>query len=174
MNTLRETFLEVLADTYDAEKQLVKALPKMAKAAENEELRTGFEEHLEQTEEHVQRLEQIFQHMGEKAKSKKCKAMAGLIEEGQDLIKEKAGDVVLISAAQKVEHYEIAAYGSLKSWAESLEENEVVDLLEATLEEEKNTDEKLTEIAESVVNEQQAQQESEEGGQEEPRRRKAA
>ena len=172
MKTLRETFLEELADIYDAEKQLVKALPKMAKDAQNDQLREGFEEHLEQTEEHVQRVEQVFQQMDEKAKSRKCKAMAGLIEEGQDLIKEKVGDAALISAAQKVEHYEIAAYGSLKSWAESLQENEVVDLLEETLEEEKNTDDKLTEIAESVVNEQQ--RENEEGSQEEPRRRKAA
>ena len=174
MKTLRETFLEELADIYDAEKQLVKALPKMAKAAQNDELRQGFEEHLEQTEEHVQRVEQVFQQMNEKAKSRKCKAMAGLIEEGQDFIREKAGDAALISAAQKVEHYEIAAYGSLKSWAESLQEHEVVNLLDETLEEEKNTDEKLTEIAESVVNEQQVQQENDEGDQEEPRRSKAA
>jgi ferritin-like metal-binding protein YciE len=170
MNTLRETFLEELADIYDAEKQLVKALPKMAKAAENDQLREGFEEHLEQTEEHVQRLEQVFEHFGEKAKAKKCQAMAGLLEEGQELIKEKAGDAALICAAQKVEHYEIAAYGSLKSWAEFLEENDSVELLEETLDEEKSTDDKLTELAESVINEAENQEQN----QEEPRRRKAA
>jgi ferritin-like metal-binding protein YciE len=170
MNTLRETFLEELADIYDAEKQLVKALPKMAKAAENDQLREGFEEHLEQTEEHVQRLEQVFEHFGEKAKAKKCQAMAGLLEEGQELIKEKAGDAALICAAQKVEHYEIAAYGSLKSWAEFLEENDSVVLLEETLDEEKSTDDKLTELAESVINEAENQEQN----QEEPRRRKAA
>jgi ferritin-like metal-binding protein YciE len=170
MNTLRETFLEELADIYDAEKQLVKALPKMAKAAENDQLREGFEEHLEQTEEHVQRLEQVFEHFGEKAKAKKCQAMAGLLEEGQELIKEKAGDAALICAAQKVEHYEIAAYGSLKSWAEFLEENDSVELLEETLDEEKSTDDKLTELAESVINEAENQDQN----QEEPRRRKAA
>src|SRR5215467_375850 len=110
MSTLRETFLMDLADIYDAEKQLVKALPKMAKAAQNEDLREGFEEHLEQTEEHVQRAEQVFEHLGQKAKARKCKAMAGLLEEGQERIREKAGDAALIAAAQKVEHYEIAAY----------------------------------------------------------------
>ena len=173
MSTLRETFLQDLADIYDAEKQLVKALPRMAKAAQNEELRKGIEEHLEQTEEHVQRVEQVFEALEQKPKAKKCKAMAGLIEEGQELIKEKAGDAALIAAAQKVEHYEIAAYGSLRSWAEFLEENEAAELLEETLEEEKTTDEKLTEIAENVVNEMETEQEGEEE-QEEPRRRKAA
>ncbi len=167
MNTLRETFLQELADIYDAEKQLVKALPKMAKAAQNEQLREGIEEHLEQTQAHVQRIEQVFEHFGEKAKTRKCRAMMGLLEEGEELIKEKAGDAALISAAQKVEHYEIASYGSLKSWAELLEEHDAVELLEETLEEEKNTDEKLTEMAESVVN-------VEEKEQEEPQKRKAA
>ena len=124
MNTLRKTFLSELADLYDAEKQLISALPKMAKAAQHQQLREGFEEHLEQTEEHVERLEQVFEEMGETARGKKCKAMKGLIEEGEELIKEKAGDAALICAAQKVEHYEIASYGSLKSWARLLEEEE--------------------------------------------------
>src|SRR3954465_11263819 len=115
MNKLRETFLEELQDVYDAEQQLVKALPKMAKAAENDELREGFEEHLQQTEEHVSRLEQVFEQFGEKAKAKKCKAMQGLVKEGEELISDEAGDAALICAAQKVEHYEIASYGSLKS-----------------------------------------------------------
>ena len=178
MSTLRETFLEELADIYDAEKQLVKALPKMAKAAQNEQLKQGFEEHLQQTQEHVQRVEQVFEHFGQKAKAKKCKAMMGLLEEGQDLIKEDAGDAALIAAAQKVEHYEIATYGSLKSWAEFLGEDDAAQLLEETLEEEKTTDDKLTEVAESVVNQQESEGEGggqgEEGEEEEPRRRRAA
>lgn len=170
MNTLRETFLEELADIYDAERQLIKALPKMAKAAENDQLREGFEEHLQQTEEHARRVEQVFEHFGEKAKAKRCKAMLGLLEEGQELIKEKAGDAALICAAQKVEHYEIAAYGSLKSWAEVLDENDAAELLDQTLEEEKETDQKLTEVAEEVVNEEESQEE----GEEEQPKRKAA
>jgi ferritin-like metal-binding protein YciE len=176
MNTLRETFLQELADIYDAEKQLVKALPKMAKAAQNDQLKQGFEEHLQQTQEHVQRLEQVFEHFGQKAKSKKCQAMIGLLAEGQELIKDDAGDAALIAAAQKVEHYEIASYGSLKSWAEVLGEGDATELLEETLEEEKTTDDKLTEIAESVVNQQQSEGggEGEEGEEEEPRRRRAA
>jgi ferritin-like metal-binding protein YciE len=162
MSTLRETFIKELADIYDAERQLVKALPKMAKAAQNDQLREGFEEHLEQTEEHVQRVEQVFEHLGEKPRAKKCKAMMGLIEEGEELIKEKAGDAALICAAQKVEHYEIATYGSLKSWAEFLDESDAAELLEETLDEEKTTDDKLTEIAENVVNEQESEGEGEE------------
>src|SRR4029077_5380763 len=109
-----------------------------------EELRRGFEQHLEQTEEHVARVEQVFELFGEKAKSQKCKAMQGLIEEGEDLIKKDAGDAALICAAQKVEHYEIASYGSLQSWAKLLDQEEAADLLEETLDEEKTTDEKLT------------------------------
>jgi len=169
MNSLRETFLEELADLYDAEKQLVKALPKMAKAAQHEDLRTGFEEHLEQTEEHVNRLEEVFEKMGAKAKSKKCHGMMGLIEEGEERIKENAGDAALICAAQKVEHYEIATYGSLKSWAKLLDEEEVADLLEETLDEEKETDERLTEAAETLINVEESQEDEEDS-----RGRKAA
>ncbi len=168
MSTLRETFLDELADIYDAEKQLVKALPKMAKAAKNQELKQGFQTHLEETEGHVERLEQVFEQFGAKAKAKKCKAMKGLIEEGEDLIDDEEGDAALICAAQKVEHYEIAAYGSLKSWAELLGEEDAANLLDETLNEEKATDDKLTEVAESAIN----PDESEEGGEEE--RRKAA
>ena len=152
MSALRETFLDELADIYDAEKQLVKALPKMAKAASHEELKEGFESHLEETENHVSRLEQVFESLGEKAKGKKCKAMQGLVEEAQEMISEDEGDAALICAAQKVEHYEIATYGSLCSWARLLGENEAADILGETLEEEKATDEKLTEIAESSIN----------------------
>ena len=162
MNALQETFIEELQDLYDAEKQLVKALPKMAKAAEHDDLRRGFEEHLEQTEEHVNRLERVFEAMGEKAKSKKCKGMQGLIEEGNDLIREDEGDAALICAAQKIEHYEIAAYGSLYSWAKLLGNQEAAELLDETLEEEKATDEKLTEAAESLINVEESQQEGEE------------
>lgn len=169
MSTLRETFLHELADVYDAEKQLLKALPKMAKAAEHEELKQGIEEHLEQTQEHVKRVEEVFEAMDEKAKAKKCKAMMGLIQEGEDLIKEDAGDAALICAAQKVEHYEIAAYGSLVSWAHLLQENDAARLLEETLGEEKETDERLTETAENIINVEESQEEEEE-----PRRRKAA
>ena len=159
MNTLRETLIDELSDIYDAERQLTKALPKMAKAAENDELKAGFEKHLEETENHVERLDQVFEALGEKAKGKKCKAMKGLIEEGTERIQDEAGDAALIAAAQKIEHYEIAGYGSLKSWAELLDEDEAVDLLEQTLQEEKATDDKLTELAESTINVQEGEQE---------------
>lgn len=162
MSKLRETFLDELADLYDAEKQLLKALPKMAKAAEHEELQDAFETHLEETEEHVRRLEQVFKVFGEKPKGKKCKAMQGLIEEGEDVISEQMGDAALICAAQKVEHYEIASYGSLQSWAELLEESEAADLLQETLDEEKATDEKLTQTAENAINVEDEQQGEEE------------
>lgn len=152
MSNLRSTFLEELADIYDAEKQLVKALPKMAKAAKDEDLKAGFEKHLTETETHVERVEEVFQAFGEKARSKKCKAMKGLIEEGSDLISEHEGDAALICAAQKVEHYEIAAYGCLSSWAKLLGEEYAASLLEETLDEEKATDENLTQVAESAVN----------------------
>jgi len=159
MNTLRETFLNELADVYDAEKQLTRALPKMAKASEDDSLRSGFENHLKETENHVKRLDQVFQALGEKAKSKKCKAMQGLIEEGAELIEEEAGDAALICAAQKVEHYEIAAYGSLRSWASLLDEPEAAKLLAATLNEEKATDQKLNEIAETAINLEEGEEE---------------
>jgi ferritin-like metal-binding protein YciE len=162
MSKLRETFLEELADLYDAEKQLVKALPRMAKAAKHEELKDAFLTHLGETEEHVNRLEQVFRAFGAKPKGKKCKAMQGLIEEGEDIIKEEMGDAALICAAQKVEHYEIASYGSLHSWATLLEQNEAADLLHETLEEEKATDEKLTQTAENAINLEEQNEEGEE------------
>lgn len=169
MSQLRETFIEELKDLYDAEKQLLKALPKMAKAAKHPELKTAFEEHLDQTEEHISRLEEVFNLLEEEAKGKKCKAMAGLVEEAQELIDEEEGDAALICAAQKVEHYEIASYGSLKAWAELLDLDEATDLLEETLSEEKETDERLTEIAESAANPDDA-----EGGSDEEEPEKAA
>jgi ferritin-like metal-binding protein YciE len=151
---LRELFTDELKDLYDAENRLTKALPEMAKAAESPQLRAGFEEHLEQTKGHVDRLEQIFEALGEKPSGTKCAAMVGLIQEGQDLMDEdfEAGvkDAALISAAQRVEHYEIAAYGCVRTWAGLLGETEAEALLEQTLDEEKETDQKLTELSEQI------------------------
>ena len=148
---LKELYIDELKDLYSAESQLVKALPKMAKAASFDELRHGFEEHLEQTKGHVQRLEKIFQALGESPKGKKCKGMEGLIEEGSEVMEEdyegSVLDAALIGAAQRVEHYEIAGYGTVRSMAETLGESNHVSLLEETLEEEKETDEKLSELA---------------------------
>jgi ferritin-like metal-binding protein YciE len=162
MSALRETFLQELADLYNAEKQLLKALPKMAKAAEHPELQEAFEEHLEQTREHVSRLEQVFKIFGKAAKGKTCKAMEGLIEEGEELIEEEEGDAALICAAQKVEHYEIASYGSLLAWAKLLEESRAAQFLQQTLNEEKSTDKNLTELAETAINVEDNEEESEE------------
>jgi len=171
MNELRETFVEELKDIYDAEKQLLKALPKMAKAAEHEELKDAFESHLHETEEHVRRLEQVFRLMDQPVKGKKCKAMQGLVEEGEELISEEEGDAALICAAQKVEHYEIAAYGSLESWAKLMGEQEAADLLGETLGEEKSADEKLTGLAEETINVEENEQEDEEEERVAPQRR---
>jgi ferritin-like metal-binding protein YciE len=168
MSTLRETFLHELADIYDAEKQILKALPKMAQAAQHEDLRHAFEEHLEQTEAQVERLEQVFEVIGEEPKGKGCKAMEGIIKEGDELIKEHQGDAALICAAQKVEHYEIASYGSLQSWARILGEDDAADLLEETLDEERDTDERLTEIAESAINVEESEEEEDEEEEQNP------
>ena len=157
-NQLKELYVEELRDIYNAENQLIKALPKMAKASTSDELRAGFEEHLEQTKGHAQRLEQIFSALGEKPSGKKCKGMEGLIEEGKEMMEEdldgEALDAGLISAAQRVEHYEIAAYGSVQAFAKTLGIHEAVALLDATLTEEKKADEKLTKLAESLVNQE--------------------
>lgn len=154
--SLNDLLVEELKDLYSAENQLVKALPKMAKGANSAELRRGFEEHLEQTRTQVERLEEAAQMLDVSLKGKKCKAMEGLIEEGKELLSEDADPAVLdaglIAAAQKVEHYEIAAYGTVCTWAKELGMNDVADLLGQTLEEEKATDEKLTELAEQVIN----------------------
>jgi ferritin-like metal-binding protein YciE len=151
---LKELYIDELKDLYNAENQLVKALPKMAKAASSDQLRQGFEKHLEQTRGHVQRLQKIFQALGESPKGKKCKGMEGLIEEGSEAMEEdyegSVKDTALIGAAQRVEHYEIAGYGTVRSMAEILGEDDHVSLLEETLEEEKETDEKLTELAEQI------------------------
>lgn len=151
---LKELYIDELKDLYSAETQLVKALPKMAKSAASDELRQGFEEHLEQTKGHVQRLEQIFEVLGESPKGKKCKGMEGLIAEGSEVAGEgyegNILDAALIGAAQRVEHYEIAGYGTVRAMAEVLGEDEHVSLLTETLDEEKETDEKLTELAQEA------------------------
>jgi ferritin-like metal-binding protein YciE len=151
ITNLEELFEHELKDVLDAERQLTKALPKMAKAAENEELKAAFEEHLTVTQEHVGRLETIFGNLGKAARGKHCAGMEGLITEGSDLIKEEdpspALDAALICAAQKVEHYEIAAYGCLATYAKLLGMDDAVELLETTLAEEKETDETLNRIA---------------------------
>ena len=151
---LKELYIDELKDLYSAENQLVKALPKLAKAASSKELRAGFEEHLEQTKGHVQRLEQIFEMLDESPKGKKCKGMEGLVEEGSELIGEEFEDALLdaalIGAAQRVEHYEIAAYGTVRAFAEELGESQHSSLLEETLKEEKETDEKLTQLAKQI------------------------
>jgi ferritin-like metal-binding protein YciE len=156
-DSLRELYIDELRDLYSAETQLVKALPKMAKAASNQELRQAFEEHLRQTSGHVTRLEQIFEELGEKPTGKKCVGMEGLVKEGSELISEDFPEPVLdagiIGTAQRVEHYEIAAYGTVRSFAELLGESEQVSLLEETLNEEKEADKKLTQISENVNSE---------------------
>ena len=151
--TLQKLYVDELKDLYNAEQQLVKALPKMAKNAELQPLGDAFTNHLEETKNHVARLEQIFESLGESAKGKKCVGMEGIVEEGAETINEYEGavlDAALISAAQRVEHYEIAAYGSVCAYAELLERSEDLGLLKETLEEEKRADEKLTELSESA------------------------
>ena len=174
---LKELYIDELKDIYNAENQLVKALPKMARAASSEELRTGFEEHLEQTKGHVQRLEKIFEMLDENPKGKKCKGMEGLVEEGSEVMEEDFEDALmdaaLIGAAQRVEHYEIAAYGTVRAFAEELGESEHVSLLEETLEEEKETDEKLTELAKQInaeANEESGEEEKPQTTQKKSRR----
>ena len=150
-NRLKHLYIEELKDLYSAENQLVKALPKMAKAATSKHLRLGFEEHLNQTKQHLDRLETIFGALGESPKGKKCMGMQGLIDEGAEMIDEDPApeelDAGLISAAQRVEHYEIAGYGCVRTYAELLGEGEAVSLLQQTLDEEKETDAKLTELS---------------------------
>jgi ferritin-like metal-binding protein YciE len=156
LETLKDLFVEELRDLYSAEKQIIKALPKMQKAANSDQLKAAFAEHLEQTKGHVARLEQIFQTLGEKPTGKTCKAMEGLVEEGSEMIAEKAEPAVkdagLISAAQRVEHYEIAGYGTARTFAEHLKMDDAARLLQETLNEEEATDKKLTDLAESNIN----------------------
>jgi len=157
---LDDLFHDTLKDIYYAEKKILTALPKMAKAARAEELKAAFEKHRTETEGQVERLEQVFELIGKKAQGKTCDAIVGIVEEGQEVMKEYKGspalDPGLLAAAQAVEHYEISRYGTLKTWAGELGLHEAVSLLDATLQEEKNTDATLTKIAETVVNQQAA------------------
>lgn len=156
MNSLRDLYVEELKDLYSAENQILKALPRMIKAASDRGLQRAFSEHERQTQRQVRRLERIFRQLGETPKGKKCKGMEGLLLEGQELIKEKPEpevlDAGLISAAQRVEHYEIAAYGTVRTYAQQLGEEEHASLLQETLNEEGETDKKLTALAESSIN----------------------
>ena len=153
---LSSLFLDTLKDIYYAEKQIYKALPKMAKAASSDQLRNAFEKHHDETEEHIERLEKVFDLLGKPARAKKCEAIEGIIDEGKVIMDEyrdePALDAGLIAAAQAVEHYEISRYGTLKSWADKLSMNEAVKLLDQTLAEEKKTDDTLSKIAVSAVN----------------------
>jgi len=154
LSTLQDLFIDQLKDLKDAENQLTKALPKMAKAASSPELQSAFEEHLEQTKLHLQRAEQILEEVTGNTRGKKCRAMEGLIEEGAELMKENADpevmDAGLIAAAQKVEHYEIASYGTVRTYAQLLGQGKIAQMLQQTLNEEGQADKKLTQIAESI------------------------
>ncbi|HKH74034.1 MAG TPA: ferritin-like domain-containing protein [Vicinamibacterales bacterium] len=161
MGTLHEAFVDELRDTYDAEKQLTKALPKMAKAANSPELREAIESHLEETRQQIERLEQVFESLEEKARGKHCDGIAGIIQEAQAIMQEDfdepTADACLIAAAQRAEHYEMAAYGTLVAWARAMGHDEAADLLQETLDEEKAADEKLNTLAEGGINEQAAE-----------------
>lgn len=165
-NSLENLLLKELRDLYSAEKQLVKALPKVAKKVNSPELKSAVEEHLQQTEEHVSRLEEAFEMLGQPAKAVTCKAMKGLIEEADEILKLKGPpetmDAAIVAAAQKVEHYEIASYGTVAKWAERLGRDDIHKLLGQTLEEEEETDEKLTDLAESGINQRAAEYQEEE------------
>lgn len=156
LNTFEDLFVEQLQDLHDAEQRLTKALPKMAAAAHNPALKSAFEEHLRQTQNHVTRLEQVFKSLGKTPQSKTCEAMKGLVEEGSEVINGKGDpdvkDAALIAAAQRVEHYEIAGYGTVRTFAQRLGKNEAARLLQETLNEEAETDKKLTGLAEKAIN----------------------
>jgi ferritin-like metal-binding protein YciE len=161
LETLKDLYRDVLQDLYDAENQILKALPKMATAASSARLRNGFEGHLQQTQSHVERLNLVFEHLGKPAKRKKCRGVEGLLEEGKDLLESSSDpeilDAGLIAAAQKVEHYEIAAYSCARTYAEMLGQEAAAEWLQQTLDEEKETDEKLTQLAMSEINLESAQ-----------------
>ena len=154
MNSLDDLFIAELKDLYSAEKQLLKAIPKMAKAANSKALQNGFTKHLKQTEGHVSRLEKVFEELGVSPRGKKCKAMEGLIKEGSEVIEEEAEphvkDAALIAAAQRVEHYEMAGYGCVRTYANLLNHKKAATLLQQTLDEEGDTDKSLTKLAESI------------------------
>jgi ferritin-like metal-binding protein YciE len=161
MESLQDLLIEEMRDLYSAENQLTKALPKMAKKASNPELKRAFETHLRETQVHLERLQKIFEKLGKKPTGKKCAAMEGLIEEGKDMMaedmEEDTMDAALISAAQKVEHYEIASYGTVRTWAQLLGDSETARALQQTLDEEGKTDKLLTQLAESSINIEAAQ-----------------
>ena len=179
--TLHDAFLDELRDAYDAEKQLLKALPKLAKAAESDELRTAFQTHLKETQGHADRLEEVFASLEEKVRGKHCDGMAGIIEEGKAVLEEDFEgttlDACLIASAQRAEHYEMAAYGTLVAWAKAMGHEQAAGLLEEILEEEKAADIKLTQIAESGINQEAAEMAHGENGEEDaapPAPRRAA
>jgi len=159
--TLHDAFLDELRDSYDAEKQLIKALPKLAKAASSPQLKTAFETHLEETKGHVDKLERVFESLDERARGKHCDGIAGIIDEGKAIMDEEFQDATmdacLIAAGQRAEHYEMAAYGTLVAWARGMGHDEAAGLLQEILDEEKAADEKLTSIAESGVNQEAAE-----------------
>jgi len=156
LDTLKTLYIDELRDLYNAENQLLKALPKMAKGASSEDLKDAFEKHLEQTKSHVERLEEVFEELGEKPTGKTCRAMKGLIEEGSEILKEDGEESVIdagiIVAAQKVEHYEIASYGSVRTFAQLLGKERAAELLQTTLDEESEANELLNKLAEDIVN----------------------
>jgi ferritin-like metal-binding protein YciE len=182
--TLHDAFIDELRDAYDAEKQLTKALPKMARAASSPELRAAFESHLEETRGQIERLEQVFEGLDEKVRGKHCDGIAGIIEEGKAVMEEDFDettmDACLIAGGQRAEHYEIAAYGTLVAWARAMGHAEAADLLQQTLDEEKAADEKLTALAESGINQEAADaahpgdEEEEEEAQQQPQRQTTA
>lgn len=162
MHTLQDLFMNQLKDIYYAEKQIEKTLPKMSEAAAQPSLKKAFDDHLEETGNHIERLEQVFEMMGEKASGEKCEAMEGIIKEGDEFIQNgkdydpSVKDAGLIAAAQRVEHYEIAAYGTLRAFAQRLGQDQAAELFQSTLDEEKQADHKLTGLAESTINEKAA------------------
>ena len=177
--TLHDAFLDELRDAYDAEKQLTRALPKLAKAASSTALRTAFEKHLEETRGHVDRLERVFESLDEKVRGKHCDGIAGIIEEGKSVMEEDFDeatmDACLIAGGQRAEHYEMAAYGTLVAWAQAMGHVEAADLLQQTLDEEKAADKKLSQLAEAGINQEAADAvESEEEDQTPARARRRA
>lgn len=172
MSSLKDLFLDELADMYDAEKRIAKGLTKLAKGATSQELKDAFTTHLDETQGHIEKVESVFQAFGEKAKGKACKATIGLLEEADEIASDNKGsptiNAALISAAQKVEHYEIASYGTLQEWATLLGNEDAADILGEILEEEEATNEKLTDIAESSANEEAMSEDSEESEDEMP------
>jgi len=178
IDSLDSLFQDELKDIYDAEKQITKALPKMIKKASAEELKEAFAEHLQQTAQHIERLEQVFEQLDMPARGKKCIGVQNLIKEGQEMMAEANDDdtldALMIAAAQKIEHYEIASYGTLRVWADILGHSDSASLLEETLEEEKDTDHRLTAIAESFVNREAADTSDQAEGDEQPSQRSQA